>query len=51
MNCFLSRMKIRYGKFMAIVSLFTLLLFPVAGTAQNLGKSPACSTPSTGYAT
>ena len=41
MNCFLSRMKIRYGKFMAIVSLFTLLLFPVAGTAQNLGKSPA----------
>ena len=41
MNCFLSRMKIRYGKFMAIVSLFTLLLFPVAGTAQNLGKAPA----------
>jgi hypothetical protein len=41
MDCFLSRMKIRYGKFMAIVSLFTLLLFPVASTAQNLGKSPA----------
>jgi hypothetical protein len=34
-------MKIRYGKFMAVVSLFTLLLLPVAGTAQNLGKSPA----------
>jgi subtilase family serine protease len=41
MNCFLSRMKISYGRFMAIVSLFTLLSFPIAGTAQNLGKAPA----------
>ena len=38
MASLLSRMKIRYGKFMAVVSLFTLLSFPVAGIAQNLGK-------------
>ena len=36
-----SRMKIRYGKFMALVSLFTLLSFPLAAAAQNLGKAPA----------
>jgi hypothetical protein len=41
MASLLSRMKIRYGKFMAVISLFTLLSFPIAGTAQNLGKSAA----------
>ena len=41
MASLLSRMKIRYGKFMAVVSLFTLLSFPIAGVAQNLGKSAA----------
>ena len=37
----LSRMKVRYGKLVAIVSLFTLLSFPMAGIAQNLGTAPA----------
>jgi len=41
MASLLSRMKIRYGKFMALVSLFTLLSFPLAAVAQNLGKAPA----------
>ena len=41
MDSNLTRIKSRYGRFMAVVSLFTLLLFPVAGAAQNLGKSPA----------
>ncbi len=37
----LSRIKRRYGKLVAILSLFTLLSFPVAGVAQNLGTAPA----------
>ncbi len=41
MMSFLSRMKVRYGKLVAIVSLFTLLSFPIAGIAQNLGTAPA----------
>jgi hypothetical protein len=41
MASLLSRMKIRYGKFMAVVSLFTLLSFPIVGVAQNLGKTAA----------
>ena len=41
MDSNLTRTRSRYGRFMAVVSLFTLLLLPVAGAAQNLGKSPA----------
>ena len=41
MNSNRTRIKCRYGRLLAAVSLFTLLLFPVMGMAQNLGKSPA----------
>jgi len=41
MNSNRTRIKCRYGRLLAVVSLFTLLLFPVMGMAQNLGKSPA----------
>ena len=41
MMSILSRMKVRYGKFVAVVSLFTLLSMPMAGVAQNLGTAPA----------
>jgi hypothetical protein len=37
----LSSVKARYGKLVAVVSLFALLSFPVAGMAQNLGAAPA----------
>jgi hypothetical protein len=41
MNSNRTHIKCRYGRLLAVVSLFTLLLFPVMGMAQNLGKSPA----------
>jgi len=37
MASLLTRMKIRHGKFMAVVSLFTL--FHVGGAVQNPGKT------------
>lgn len=37
----LSRLKVRYGKIVSCVALFTLLALPMAGIAQNLGTAPA----------